>query len=283
LKKNEINFAKIKTMIIAILFVLSLLNCSHKNSSALPTKGICAHRGAMATHPENTIVAFKEAIRLGVHMIEFDVFKTKDGALVVIHDKTLDRTTNGSGKVADFTLAEIKSLDAGSWKGPEFFGEKVPTFDEVLQIMPRNIWLNIHLKDSPEVGEEIALKLFKSGRLPQAFLACNLETKAVAQLVVPGLLVCNMERQEQDKVYVDQTIANKANFIQLRKTQLESLGPLLADLHQHQINVNYFGTDDPEKITALLNAGVNFVLVNNPGPAMNVAAELGIESVVPEF
>ena len=83
---------------------------------ALPQRGICAHRGANNTHPENTIAAFKEAIRLGVHMIEFDVQMSKDGELVVIHDKSVDRTTNGQGKVSDLSLIELKHLDAGSWK-----------------------------------------------------------------------------------------------------------------------------------------------------------------------
>ena len=70
----------------------------------LPTRGVCAHRGAMATHPENTIVALKEALRLGVHVVEFDVHWTKDRQLVLM----VDRTTNGSGSVSSFTLAEIR-------------------------------------------------------------------------------------------------------------------------------------------------------------------------------
>lgn len=245
----------------------------------MPTRGICAHRGDMTTRPENTISAFKEAIRLGVHMIEFDVYRTLDHKLVVIHDKTVDRTTNGTGIVSDFTLEKIKALDAGSWSNSEFAGEKVPTFDEVLEIMPKNIWLNIHLKDSPETGVEIAKKLKASDRLHQAFLACDFETKTAAQAVVSELLVCNMERQAEDSLYVAQTISNEANFIQLRNTPLKSLEPLVFDLKQNQIAINYFGTDDPEKITALLNAGIGFVLVNNPGPAMKVAAEMGIKPV----
>ena len=73
-------------------------------NSALPSMGICAHRGAMETHPENTIAAFEEAIRLGAQMIEFDVRLTKDNIPVVIHDDTVDRTTDGSGPVKQLTL-----------------------------------------------------------------------------------------------------------------------------------------------------------------------------------
>lgn len=112
----------------------------------LPGKGLCAHRGAMGTHPENTLVAFREAIKAGAHMIEFDVQLTKDNKLVVIHDGTVDRTTNGTGQVSELPFDEIRNLDAGSWKSPEFAGEKIPTLDETLSVMPYNIWLNVHIK-----------------------------------------------------------------------------------------------------------------------------------------
>ena len=78
----------------------------------MPSRGICAHRGASDTHPENTLAAFREAIRLGVHMIEFDVALSKDGQLVLMHDTTVDRTTHGNGPVSELTLAELKKLDA---------------------------------------------------------------------------------------------------------------------------------------------------------------------------
>ena len=112
----------------------------------MPLKGICAHRGAMETYPENTLAAFKEAIRLGAHMVEFDVRITKDNELVIMHDKSVDRTTDGKELIIDLTLVEIKKLDAGSWKSAKFNGEKVPTLKETLSVFPKNIWLNIHLK-----------------------------------------------------------------------------------------------------------------------------------------
>ena len=78
----------------------------------MPSRGICAHRGASDTHPENTLAAFREAIQLGAHMIEFDVALSKDGQLVLMHDTTVDRTTDGDGPVSELTLAELKKLDA---------------------------------------------------------------------------------------------------------------------------------------------------------------------------
>lgn len=86
-----------------------------------------AHRGQSGRQPENTLAAFREAVLLGADRLELDVQMTRDGALVVIHDETVDRTTNGSGRVAELTLAEIRALDAGQ-------GEQVPTFAEVIDL-----------------------------------------------------------------------------------------------------------------------------------------------------
>lgn len=96
---------------------------------------ITAHRGANKLAPENTISAIKKALDLGVEMVEIDVHLTKDRQLVVIHDETLDRTTNGSGKVADFTLEELQQLDAGSWFSQEHRGKQLPTLAEVLKLI----------------------------------------------------------------------------------------------------------------------------------------------------
>ena len=110
---------------------------------------IFAHRGSKGTHPENTLASFKEAVRVGSDGIELDVHLTKDGHLVVIHDETVDRTTNGTGEIRNLTLAEIKAMDAGSWFHNKYAGEKIPTLEEVLLLLTElgfNGQLNIELK-----------------------------------------------------------------------------------------------------------------------------------------
>jgi glycerophosphoryl diester phosphodiesterase len=112
------------------LFILALfyygVQAIFRSRPVAPLR-IAAHRGGRAYAPENTLAAFKDAIAQGVDAIEFDVQMTKDGELVVIHDTTVDRTTNGTGAVRDLTLAKIRALDAGD-------GQQVPTLDEVLQL-----------------------------------------------------------------------------------------------------------------------------------------------------
>ncbi len=105
------------------------------------------HRGAAGYEPENTLRSFRKAIELGVDMVELDVRRTKDGKFVVIHDDTVDRTTQGSGAVAEMTLAEIMELDAGR-------GEKIPTLDEVLNLVGGKAGMDIEVKD-PGTGQAI--------------------------------------------------------------------------------------------------------------------------------
>lgn len=105
-----------------------------KGVSAVITK-VIAHRGSKGTHPENTLAAFKEALRVKSDGIELDVHFTKDRELVVIHDETLDRTTNGTGNVGEQTLEEIKQYDAGSWFAPTYQNERIPTLAEVLTLL----------------------------------------------------------------------------------------------------------------------------------------------------
>jgi glycerophosphoryl diester phosphodiesterase len=149
----------------------------------------------MDTHPENTLAAFREALRLGVHMIELDVRLTRDGHLVILHDETVDRTTDGQGKISEMTLDEATDLDAGSWKSDAFAGERIPRLQEALAIMPDHIWLNIHLKGGRILGEKVARVIVEENRLHQAFLACGTDAASGAKGISRDILICNMERQ----------------------------------------------------------------------------------------
>jgi len=114
-----------------------------------------AHRGGPTDAPENTLAAFQNAISLGVDWLEFDVQMTKDGALVVIHDETVDRTTDGTGAVRNLTLEEIRSFDAGQ-------SEKVPTFEEVVQLAKTNGVKILPETKSPELYPGIEEKLLQA-------------------------------------------------------------------------------------------------------------------------
>jgi glycerophosphoryl diester phosphodiesterase len=118
-----------------------------------------AHRGASHEAPANTLAAFRRAVELGADGVELDVHLSKDRQLVVIHDFTLETTTNGRGLVQNHTLAELKELDAGSWFGPAFAGERIPSLQEVIEAVGQRLLLNIELKASrhgPGSGDDLA-------------------------------------------------------------------------------------------------------------------------------
>jgi glycerophosphoryl diester phosphodiesterase len=241
----------------------------------MPERGISAHRGASRSHPENTLAAFREAIRLGAHQIELDVAVTKDGHLVLMHDGTVDRTTDGRGPVGQLTLAEIKRLDAGSWKDPRFAGERVPTLAEALDIMPRNVWLNLHLKSGESTGAAVAREVVRQGRTHQAFLACGRSATEAARRVCPDILICNMDRQGHNTPYVDDTIARKCQFIQLFRS-LASPDDMRR-LKEAGVRINYCCTNDPKELERLYDAGVEFPLVDDLATMIEAAKRLGIE------
>jgi glycerophosphoryl diester phosphodiesterase len=107
---------------------------------------IVAHRGYSALAPENTLAAYRMAIEAGAPAAECDVYCTKDGQVVLLHDPTIDRTTDGTGPVTELTLEQVKALDAGAWKGEAFVGERIPTLAETLALTRGKLRLVIEVK-----------------------------------------------------------------------------------------------------------------------------------------
>jgi glycerophosphoryl diester phosphodiesterase len=115
--------------------------------SKIPSPAIIAHRGASQSAPENTVAAFAKAVEQAADAIELDAMLTRDQEVVVIHDSSVDRTTNGTGRVADLSLADIQQLDAGSFFDSAFSAERIPTLADILQTFAGTIPINIELKN----------------------------------------------------------------------------------------------------------------------------------------
>jgi len=116
---------------------------------------IIAHRGASGYAPENTMSAFQTALKMGADAIEVDVQQTSDGKIIIIHDDTLDRTTNGTGKVAEKSYKELQSLDAGSWFNPKFFGERIPLLQDFFELIYKKVHAIIEVKYGSSVYPDI--------------------------------------------------------------------------------------------------------------------------------
>jgi glycerophosphoryl diester phosphodiesterase len=159
---------------------------------------VVGHRGAMGHCPENTLVSFERGLELGADWIEMDVHLSRDGELVVIHDETVDRTTNGSGLVQERTLAELKELDAGSWFGAAYVGQRIPTLGEVLDwARVRGAILDIEIKNAPiyyaGIEETVVHTLDRYGMTDQA-IVISFDHRAVQRVralnsrIVTGVL-----------------------------------------------------------------------------------------------
>ncbi|HEY0946284.1 MAG TPA: glycerophosphodiester phosphodiesterase [Opitutaceae bacterium] len=124
---------------------------------------IVAHRGASHDAPENTLAAQRLAWEQGADAVETDIHLTRDGRIIVLHDKSLKRTTGRDAPVVDVTLAEARTLDAGSWKSPRFAGEKLPTLAEQFALVPPGKRLLVEIKTGPEIVPELARMLAAAG------------------------------------------------------------------------------------------------------------------------
>ena len=139
-----------------------------------------SHRGEHLHHPENTMAAFEEAVRVGADYIEVDVRTTSDGKLVLMHDATVDRCTNGKGEVAKMTFDEIRALDAGIKMGPEFAGTKVPTFDEALDYARGKI--NIYVDVKKVVTKDLVDHIVEHGMAENVVIYSGWISKEIQQL-----------------------------------------------------------------------------------------------------
>lgn len=202
-----------KKLLIGTGVAISLLFSQFSHAFAVePTVGErkqvdnVAHRGATGYAPENTIAAYDLAVDMKADYIEIDVQRSKDGELVLIHDTTVDRTTDGSGKVGDLTFEQLRSLDAGSWKGEQFTGELIPTFEEVLDRYHGKIGILIELK-APELYPGI------EKQVAEALKERNLDKPQNEKIIIQSFNFESMKKMNQllPRVSIGVLTSNRAD------------------------------------------------------------------------
>jgi glycerophosphoryl diester phosphodiesterase len=150
---------------------------------------IIAHRGFKEKYPENTLVAFQAAMNAGAQMLELDVTFSCDRKLVVIHDATLERTTNGHGTVHNYTLKELKQLDAGSWFHSDFADQHLPELSEVLELVEGRVYVNIEIKSNayesshpPDAIEKQVVELLRQKNLLATGMISSFDVNILEQI-----------------------------------------------------------------------------------------------------
>ena len=178
---------------------------------------VVCHRGASLLAPENTFASLEKAIDLGAGVVELDVRPSRDGVLHVMHDATVDRTTDGTGRISDMTAEEIEALDAGAWFGPEFKGERVPRLDRFLDACKGRIATYVEIKegDPAEVRDMLAVR----GMLKDAWtFSFDQSIRAEARAKVPDLrrMVLFMHVGS-----VDRAVAQDAHILEFHEDDLD--------------------------------------------------------------
>lgn len=238
---------------------------------------VAGHRGYKSHYPENTLVSFQKALELGVDMLEFDLNLTADKELVVIHDTKVDRTTDGTGYVREYTLREIKELDAGSWFKKEFAGERIPTLDEMLEAVSwkKDLLFNVEIKE--RTGETVDLTVETLRRhdiLDRSVMTC-FDASIIKYIYqnyglrcqgFPGFLMDNF----------DDGINGTYSCLYSVGIDLKYLTRELADsFASRNILPWVYCVDTEEDVMKTIEAGGTLVTCNNPEPALRMFRERG--------
>jgi len=230
---------------------------------------VVAHRGFSAVAPENTLAAIKQAIAAGADGCEFDVYRCGDGAVVLMHDATVDRTTNGQGKITELTLAELKQLDAGQWKAPEYADEKVPTLEEALQLLKDSGCQAVIEVKMEGISQQVVDAVRAAGMLDQAtVIAFSKEVVREVGRLAPELR-CAWLCSPKPAGSVDQ--------------QATWLAAEAADCGTNLVDLNYGGLS-PQLLDELRRRGLTVWAwtVNDP-PVIRALAAWGVASITTDY
>jgi glycerophosphoryl diester phosphodiesterase len=224
---------------------------------------VIAHRGDSAHRPENTLAAIAGALELGAVAVEMDVQLTRDGHVVVIHDPTLERTTNGSGPVAVRMLAELRRLDAGSWKAPAFAGERIPELREVLDLVRGRMILFLDLKDGRGLEERVARVVgSRTDVIALAFEPARIARMRSLLPHVPTMLL--VRRKPDDEVEMLIAVASQAGAALLGVEVAGVDRPLIEAAHRAGLGVFAWTVNDPGDARQLVAAGIDGLITDRP-------------------
>ncbi|MDF0725870.1 glycerophosphodiester phosphodiesterase [Cytobacillus sp. S13-E01] len=290
----------IVVIVISAFILLNYLPVEKRPYRSFYTKDrplVIAHQGGEDLAPSNTLASFTLANNLGVDALEFDIHITKDGQLVTIHDPTVDRTTNGSGKVENFTLEELQKLDAGyyfkdlegelSYRGKGLY---IPTVEEVFQTFPdQRMVIEIKDTNSPERTEEISEKLWR------LIVKYNLEEKVNIssfdqeiiesfQSYAKGRSPVAGGKQEvlkfvlAHKLFVRNLYNPSVDVFQIPTSEsIFNLADkkLIEGAHRRGMEIHYWTIDDKETMRMLIEAGADGIITNRPDIMIELLEEMG--------
>ena len=233
----------------------------------MPYPRTCAHRGWSTLAPENSMPAFGAAIALGAEEIEFDLWATKDGELVSIHDSTLDRVSDGHGNVWDYTYDELLAFDFGVKHGEKFKGLKIVKFEEILAKFSCHTIMNIHVKiwdtEQPDPMIEKIVGLIRKYDCEKYiyFMTTSDDILRKVHEYAPDLCRCVGHDGRRPWAIVDRAIELGCEKVQLFRPYFNR--EMVEKAHAHGILCNVFWSDDEESCHEYLDMGIDTILTND--------------------
>ena len=227
-----------------------------------------AHRGASSYAPENTFAAFDCALELGVNHVELDVHFSRDGHIVVIHDDTLDRTTDAVGAVADRTLAELRGLDAGSWFGPEYAGERIRSLAEIFEEYKGRLYFHIEIKGHAEGLASRTADMVRAHGLSGDVTITSFwkpwleETRAYAPELTTGWLVPLERGSQWDDSIIEQAL--ELGLDQVYPRADITTAELVGKLRRNGFFVRCHGVYSEELMRRVVDSGASGMTINFP-------------------
>jgi glycerophosphoryl diester phosphodiesterase len=238
---------------------------------------VVAHRGYSAVAPENTLAAFRAAIEAGAPAAECDVYCTRDGHVVLMHDGAVDRTTDGTGPLTEMTLEQVKALDAGSWKGEAYRGERVPTLAEALALTKGHLRLVVEVKQAG-IEEAVVAAIREAEAIPEvtiiSFSAATCARMRELEPELPvGWLTGGVKEDDPEAADTLLRTALRANcqFLDVAHPGITPALVRRADLAG--MAVWAWTVDDPARARELAALGVRSITTNDPGRLLKAFGE----------
>lgn len=227
-----------------------------------------AHRGAAGYCPENTLASFTKALDMEADLLELDIHLSKDGQLVVIHDHTLNRTTDVMGKVSDYTLEQLRGLDAGRWFGKAFAGERIPTLKEVIELAADKAGLLIEIKEpdkNPGIEQRLAAELRESGLSIGEVIVQSFDQGTITRFheIMPSIAVGILVDRNQS--VTDPKLKEYKAFCKYVNPSLGLISKELVDrIHHHGMKVFAWTVRTPEVVGPLVEHNVDGLITDFP-------------------
>jgi glycerophosphoryl diester phosphodiesterase len=244
----------------------------------LPRPTVIAHRGDKAHAPENTLAAFGVAAESGADAIEFDVKLTADGQVIVLHDQTVDRTTDGKGMASRLPYSALQDLDAGGWFSEQFRGEKIPTLDMVFETVGKRLAMNVELTNYATPADDLVSKVvelvnrhgLQERVLFSSFFTSNLRK---TRSLLPGV-PCGLLTMSGLLGFWGRSFGWRGDYFAIHPALEDTNPELISRVHATGKRVHVWTVNTEDDLNSMVGYGVDAIFTDDPGLVLRLLGRI---------